>query len=266
MGGRHAATIGFLRDFKQSAQRPRALPCLFFRNSRIAMSARLVCRRPASRGSALVRCLSGLVGPPPLLRAPVQELGSSGLAATNTAAVGHPPPPPAPPPPLPPPQLEPPPAATRPSGSSARASSGDDAGRSGTSGTSGIESGECTEGGGWAEEGAQLIDLLQFGAFCAFVTNYVANSTQCVGPSMMPTIGSRGDIVLTVPFATYRWATEALSGDHARLRGAVIISTSPTNPSQTICKRVHGLPGADLPPLARRRGRGRRRRGGAARL
>jgi len=79
-----------------------------------------------------------------------------------------------------------------------------------------------------------MADLLQFGALVAFANNYVLTSMQCVGPSMLPTLGLSGDVVLMWPTA----------GNLVRPQlGDVVICSSPTDPTSTICKRVTGLPG-----------------------
>ena len=76
--------------------------------------------------------------------------------------------------------------------------------------------------------------LLQFGCLAAFTQNYVLAVMQCVGPSMLPTIGTSGDVVLMWPTA---------SGLIKPQLGDVVIAASPTDPSATVCKRVVGLPG-----------------------
>ncbi|KAL1507105.1 hypothetical protein AB1Y20_007961 [Prymnesium parvum] len=89
-------------------------------------------------------------------------------------------------------------------------------------------------------EGTQAaVELLQFGAFALCVNNYVISSTQCVGPSMLPTISSAGDIVLALPVSSFSWSIRPQLGD-------VVICTSPTDPSQTVCKRVLGMPGDEV--------------------
>ena len=79
-----------------------------------------------------------------------------------------------------------------------------------------------------------LPGLIQFGALVAFFQNYVVASMQCVGPSMLPTLGLSGDVVLMWPTA---------SGHIAPQLGDVVICTSPTDPTATVCKRVAGMPG-----------------------
>lgn len=76
--------------------------------------------------------------------------------------------------------------------------------------------------------------LIQFGALTAFAQNYVLAVMQCVGPSMLPTLGLSGDVVLMWPTA---------SGLVKPQLGDVVICASPTDPTSTVCKRVVGLPG-----------------------
>lgn len=89
------------------------------------------------------------------------------------------------------------------------------------------------------------VELLQFGAFAICVNNYVIASTQCVGPSMLPTISCGGDIVLTFPVSIFSWSITPQLGD-------VVICKSPTNPQQTVCKRLLGMPGdtVDVQPVS----------------
>ncbi len=56
---------------------------------------------------------------------------------------------------------------------------------------------------------------------------------KCVGPSMLPTFNTIGDIVIV----------DRLSSTRNVRKGNVVVSNSPVNPGQTICKRVAGLPG-----------------------
>lgn len=76
--------------------------------------------------------------------------------------------------------------------------------------------------------------ILQFGALVAFAHNYVLSSTQCIGPSMLPTIGTSGDVVLIWPTA---------GGLVQPQLGDVVLCASPTDPTSTVCKRVLGMPG-----------------------
>lgn len=84
---------------------------------------------------------------------------------------------------------------------------------------------------------------------------------QCVGPSMLPTLNARGDIVLI----------ESLSRRAGRIRvGDVVVAASPTNPRHAVCKRVRGLGGDTVPVgepapgLLAGEGGGERARGGGA--
>jgi len=85
------------------------------------------------------------------------------------------------------------------------------------------------ESGGWE----QLKELAQFGALVAFCNTFVVTNMQCIGPSMLPTLGESGDNVLMIPTA---------SGFKPQ-RGDVVVCASPTDPTSTVCKRVVGLEG-----------------------
>ena len=95
---------------------------------------------------------------------------------------------------------------------------------------------EHASGGGAGETSAfdMLPGLVQFGALVAFCQNYVITSMQCAGPSMLPTLGLSGDIVLMWPTA---------SGLITPQLGDVVICTSVTDPTSTVCKRIAGMPG-----------------------
>eukprot|EP01023_Acetabularia_acetabulum_P051932 TRINITY_DN5750_c1_g1_i1.p1 TRINITY_DN5750_c1_g1~~TRINITY_DN5750_c1_g1_i1.p1 ORF type:complete len:282 (+),score=27.12 TRINITY_DN5750_c1_g1_i1:131-976(+) len=69
---------------------------------------------------------------------------------------------------------------------------------------------------------------------------YIAELTICVGPSMMPTFGTR---MLAVVDHTSMWFGEIKVGD-------VILAWAPDNPRKLICKRVLGLGGdvINVPP------------------
>ena len=79
---------------------------------------------------------------------------------------------------------------------------------------------------------------MQFGGLVVFVQNYVLSITQCIGPSMLPTIGTSGDVVVMWPAPLGR----LIPAVRPRV-GDVVISTSPVDASQTVCKRVLGMPG-----------------------
>mgnify|MGYP001985643463 FL=1 len=88
-----------------------------------------------------------------------------------------------------------------------------------------------------------MFEMVQFGSLVVWVTDYMVTVTQCVGPSMLPTIGAGGDVVLMLPMRLHRFF-----GLDRPCVGDLTISTSPANPSQTICKRVLGVAG-DIMPL-----------------
>eukprot|EP00656_Telonema_subtile_P007701 TRINITY_DN1361_c0_g1_i2.p1 TRINITY_DN1361_c0_g1~~TRINITY_DN1361_c0_g1_i2.p1 ORF type:complete len:150 (+),score=25.45 TRINITY_DN1361_c0_g1_i2:90-539(+) len=65
----------------------------------------------------------------------------------------------------------------------------------------------------------------------------IRDRTVCVGPSMLPTFNNRGDVVLFERITPRR-------GNLAR--GDVVVSRSPTNPVQLVCKRIVGLGGDSI--------------------
>lgn len=75
-----------------------------------------------------------------------------------------------------------------------------------------------------------VFKLAQFGSFLYLVNNYIFEVTMCVGPSMLPTFSSAGDIVLVEHISKVE-------------KGNIVISISPNNPTQTVCKRVVGMSG-----------------------
>lgn len=93
-------------------------------------------------------------------------------------------------------------------------------------------------------EGAPVDEFVQriwayakFGGVLMCCQAYALDITMCVGPSMIPTFNSVGDIVLC----------DKLSPRLRRLkRGDVVVSKSPTNVGQTVCKRIIGMPGDEL--------------------
>ena len=96
----------------------------------------------------------------------------------------------------------------------------------------------------WSTDLSWIVDMLQFGAFVAMVNHFVISMTQCIGPSMKPTLTSGGDIVLLWPLPMVR----LLRGGPQL--GDVVIATSPSDPSQSVCKRIVGMPGdlVHVPP------------------
>eukprot|EP00055_Hartaetosiga_balthica_P005090 m.14391 g.14391 ORF g.14391 m.14391 type:complete len:152 (+) comp4300_c0_seq1:110-565(+) len=68
----------------------------------------------------------------------------------------------------------------------------------------------------------------------SFVTTHIVNLSVCQGPSMMPTLNPKGDIVLS----------EAISPRQGNLkRGDVVIAKSVLDPTKMVCKRIIGMEG-----------------------
>lgn len=84
-----------------------------------------------------------------------------------------------------------------------------------------------------------LRDLLSQGGaalqFCCILHcfhEHILDVTICIGPSMLPTFNVEGDVVLVEFFST----------KFQRLKsGDVVVAKSPTNPKQTVCKRICGM-------------------------
>jgi inner membrane protease subunit 1 len=90
-------------------------------------------------------------------------------------------------------------------------------------------------------------------AFHLFTTD-IAEIRLCSGFSMLPTLSHQGDFVLISPiplrFFESRMGRAARGaqedeegGEWGIKRGDIVIATSPTDPSKTVCKRVIGLEG-----------------------
>jgi mitochondrial inner membrane protease subunit 1 len=76
--------------------------------------------------------------------------------------------------------------------------------------------------------------LVRFGAGAYAFQEYVMNSTICVGPSMMPTVNPRGDVLLA----------EYMSPRLSLIRsGDVVVATKPNNSKVLVVKRVRGMAG-----------------------
>lgn len=76
------------------------------------------------------------------------------------------------------------------------------------------------------------------------VNTYIFEVTMCIGPSMMPTFSATGDIVLVERISVWR---------HRLQVGDVVVAQSPSNPAQTVCKRIRGLEGDVLRASKRHR-------------
>mmetsp|Transcript_24092 Transcript_24092/g.37817 ORF Transcript_24092/g.37817 Transcript_24092/m.37817 type:complete len:184 (+) Transcript_24092:33-584(+) len=81
---------------------------------------------------------------------------------------------------------------------------------------------------------AQFSAIFQFTCLLHCFHEHVLDVTICIGPSMLPTFNTEGDVVLVEFFSTR--LQKLKSGD-------VVVAKSPTNPKQTVCKRICGMPG-----------------------
>lgn len=74
--------------------------------------------------------------------------------------------------------------------------------------------------------------ITYFGALSIIFKDYLCEPAVCCGDSMLPTLNSKGDVVIV----------EKLSPRLRSLRrGDVVVSTSPEDPEKLICKRIIGL-------------------------
>jgi inner membrane protease subunit 1 len=80
----------------------------------------------------------------------------------------------------------------------------------------------------------------------------VAELRICSGFSMLPTLSHDGDCVLVSPLPYWSWFSGS-SKIRGPKRGDLVVATSPTDPSATVCKRVIGIEG-DLIEVDPRRG------------
>lgn len=76
--------------------------------------------------------------------------------------------------------------------------------------------------------------VVQLLAITYCIQNYLVDITMCVGPSMLPTLNSAGDIVLINRFLHRYRAVEY---------NDIVVAKSPSNPQQIVCKRVLGTSG-----------------------
>eukprot|EP00127_Corallochytrium_limacisporum_P002445 Clim_evm2s128 gene=Clim_evmTU2s128 len=84
------------------------------------------------------------------------------------------------------------------------------------------------------EGGILFLGLLHFSACLHLFSEYVAEVRMCVGPSMVPTFNSKGDIVVL----------EKISTQLGKLKpGDIVVATSPSDPKQTVCKRIAAIAG-----------------------
>lgn len=88
-----------------------------------------------------------------------------------------------------------------------------------------------------AENLDSLWGLAKFGAFLHLFHEYFLDISMCCGPSMLPTLSASGDIVLM----------ERISPRLGKIKvGDVVISKSPTEAGQTVCKRVAATEGESV--------------------
>ncbi|GHJ84546.1 hypothetical protein NliqN6_0948 [Naganishia liquefaciens] len=94
------------------------------------------------------------------------------------------------------------------------------------------------------------ITTLQLLAAFHLLTTDLAEVRLCSGFSMLPTLSHEGDFVLIspVPVRGYesrlaRAARGEVADGWGIKRGDIVVATSPTDPSKTVCKRVIGLEG-----------------------
>eukprot|EP00960_Hanusia_phi_P009855 287304-Hanusia_phi.AAC.1 len=78
----------------------------------------------------------------------------------------------------------------------------------------------------------QATGLIQFGCLLHCFHEHILDVTICIGPSMLPTFNLEGDVVLVEFWTTRR---QKLGN------GDVVVAKSPTNPKQTVCKRICGM-------------------------
>ncbi|XP_065095659.1 mitochondrial inner membrane protease subunit 1 [Ochlerotatus camptorhynchus] len=75
--------------------------------------------------------------------------------------------------------------------------------------------------------------VVQYGCITHCTFEYLGDFVVCVGPSMEPTLYTNNILI-----------TDRLSPRLSHLqRGDIIITKSPTNPVQHVCKRIVGMPG-----------------------
>lgn len=77
--------------------------------------------------------------------------------------------------------------------------------------------------------------FLQFYSLVYVIKTYCFDITQCIGPSMLPTMNESGDIVL-VDKTRKPFKSEFK-------KGMVILAKSPTEPTKTVCKRIKAVEG-----------------------
>ncbi|XP_058813029.1 mitochondrial inner membrane protease subunit 1 [Topomyia yanbarensis] len=75
--------------------------------------------------------------------------------------------------------------------------------------------------------------IIQYGCITHCTFEYLGDFVVCVGPSMEPTLHTNNVLI-----------TDRISPRLKNLqRGDIVITRSPTNPQQHVCKRIVGMPG-----------------------
>jgi inner membrane protease subunit 1 len=90
--------------------------------------------------------------------------------------------------------------------------------------------------------------VLKFCVAAHIVTEYGAEITMTVGPSMMPTLSMAGDTLLIDRTSNLPDWLKNLAGLNTEPRvGDIVVAKSPTDSTQTVCKRVIALSGQKSP-------------------
>jgi mitochondrial inner membrane protease subunit 1 len=79
-------------------------------------------------------------------------------------------------------------------------------------------------------------DVIRYVGIFHVATNYGVNLTYCVGPSMVPTISEKGNLVLIDTFS-YRVMNKPYK------TGDVVICTCPNDAGKQVCKRIGAVAG-----------------------
>jgi inner membrane protease subunit 1 len=90
--------------------------------------------------------------------------------------------------------------------------------------------------------------VLKFCVAAHIVTEYGAEVTMTVGPSMMPTLSMAGDTLLIDRTLNLPdWVKNIAGLDVEPKVGDIVVAKSPTDSTQTVCKRVIALSGQKTP-------------------
>mmetsp|Transcript_31298 Transcript_31298/g.76345 ORF Transcript_31298/g.76345 Transcript_31298/m.76345 type:complete len:335 (-) Transcript_31298:105-1109(-) len=86
----------------------------------------------------------------------------------------------------------------------------------------------------WRETWRFLRIVVQVGGLHHLASKYLGDTTQIIGPSMLPTINESGDLVV--------YETRTVRRDELQ-KGNIVILKSPKDPEQILCKRIIALEG-----------------------